>query len=69
LSTLPTSPRMVSFDLDNIVESRLPSLQGSSAIILSSLAWKVLGSPKLELDTCELLTLDRIPAREPWPPP
>jgi hypothetical protein len=60
---LPPSPRMVSFDWNDIVDER------SSASIFSSSAWQVLGSPKLMSATCELLTFDRSPAQEPWPPP
>jgi hypothetical protein len=68
-STLPPSPRMASFDWDDLIEPQLPSLQGSSASILSSSAWQVLGSPKLVSATCELLTFYISPAREPWTPP
>jgi hypothetical protein len=62
-STLPPSPRMVSFDWNDIV------YDGSSTGILSSLAWKFLGSPKLVSATCEFFTFDKSLAWEPWPPP
>jgi hypothetical protein len=82
-STLPPSPRMVSFDWNDLVEPHLPSStpfqimgiyryivdEGSYANILSSSAWKVLGSPKLVSATSESLDFDRRPAWEPWPPP
>jgi hypothetical protein len=75
---LPPSPRMVSFDWNDIVEPHLPSStpfqimvgvnkigihrcmvdEGSSASILSSLAWQDLGSPKLVSTTSELLDFD-----------
>jgi hypothetical protein len=57
-STLPPSPRMVSFDWNDIVD------EGSYASILSSLAWQVLGSPKLVSAICELITFDRSLAQE-----
>jgi hypothetical protein len=83
LSTLPPSPRMVSFDWNDLVEPHLPSSapfqimgihrcivdEGSSASILSSSAWKVLGSPKLVSATSELLDFDRRPAWEPLASP
>jgi hypothetical protein len=62
-STLPPIPRMVSFDSNDIVDD------GSSARILSSSSWKVLGYPKLVSATYDLLNFDRSPAWEPWPPP
>jgi hypothetical protein len=82
-STLPPSPRVVSFDWNDLVEPQLPSstpfqIRGilryivdkvTSASILSSSTWKDLGFPKLVSVICELLTFDRSPAREPWPPP
>jgi hypothetical protein len=37
--------------------------KGSSASILSSSAWKDLGSPKLVLATSELLSFNRIPSK------
>jgi hypothetical protein len=81
-SMLPPSPGMVSFDWNDLVESRLPSStpfqirvkvnsmgiyrcivdEGSSASILSSSAWKYLGSPKLVSTTSELLDFDRRPS-------
>jgi hypothetical protein len=83
LSILPPSPRMVSFDWNDLVEPHLPSSapfhimgvhrciidEGSSASILSSLAWQVLGSPKLVSATSEFLDFDKRLAWEPWPPP
>jgi hypothetical protein len=83
LSTLPPSPRMVSFGWNDLVDPLLPSStpfqimgicqyivdEGSSTSILSSSAWQVLGSPKIVLATSELLHFDRSPAWEPWPPP
>jgi hypothetical protein len=63
LSMLLPSPRMVSFNWNDLVEPRLPSLQGSSASILSSSAWKVLGFLKILLAIYELMNLDRIHAR------
>jgi hypothetical protein len=60
LSTFPPSPRMVSFDWNDIVDD------GSSASILSSSAWKVLGSPKIVLATYEFFTFERILAQETW---
>jgi hypothetical protein len=81
---LPPSPRMVSFDWNDLVEPHLPSSapfqitvlvesmlkgirrcivdEGSSASILSSSAWKALGSPKLVSATSELLAFDRRPS-------
>jgi hypothetical protein len=78
-STPPTSPRMVSFDWNDLVEPHLPSVahfqirvevnstniyrcivdEGSSASILSSSVWKVLGSPELVSSPHELLAFDR----------
>ena len=82
-STLPPCPRVVYFDRNDLVEPRFPSstpfyIRGilryivekvTSASILSSSTWKALGFPKLVLAICDLLIFDRIPAREPWPPP
>jgi hypothetical protein len=79
LSTLPPSPRMVSFDWNDLVEPCLPSYapfqimgirqyivdEGSSASIFSSSAWQVLGSPKLVIATNELLDFDIRPTWEP----
>jgi hypothetical protein len=81
-STPPPSPRMVSFDWNDLVEPRLPSAapfqirvefnstnmyqcimdEGSSASILPSSVWKVLGSPKLMSASHELLAFDRRPS-------
>jgi len=80
--TPPPSPRMVSFDWNDLVEPCLPSSspfqirvefnstniyrcimnEGASASILSSLVWKVLGSPKLGSASDELLAFDRRPS-------
>jgi hypothetical protein len=65
LNMLPPSPRMVSFDWNDLVEPRFPSLQGSCASILSSSSWQVLGFPKLVSSICELSTFHRSPAWEP----
>jgi hypothetical protein len=79
LSMLPLSPRMVSFDWNDLTEPLLPSFsslqilvkanskciyrfiidEGSSASILSSLALKYLGSPKIVSNTSELLDFER----------
>jgi hypothetical protein len=81
-STPPPSPRMVSFDWNDLVESCLPSStpfqirvevnsnniyrcivdEGASTSILSSSAWKALGSPKLVSTSHELLDFDRHPS-------
>jgi hypothetical protein len=80
---LPPIPRVVSFDWNDIVEPQLPSStpfqirsilryivdKVTSASILSSSTWKALGLPKLMSTICELLSFDRSPAWEPWPPP
>jgi hypothetical protein len=78
----PPSPRMVSFDWNDLVGPRLPSStpfqirvevnstniyqcivdEGSSASILSSSVWKVLGSPELVPALHELLDFDRHPS-------
>ena len=72
-STLPPSPRVVSFDWNDLVEPRLPSstpfqIRGilryivdkvTSASILSSSTWKALGFPKLVSTICELMNFDR----------
>jgi hypothetical protein len=82
-STLLPSPRMVSFDWNDLVDPRLPSSapfqirvvlryiidEGSFASILSSSAWQVLGSPKLVSATNELLDFEKSSAWEPWPLP
>jgi hypothetical protein len=82
-SMLPPSPRVVSFDWNDLVEPRLPSstpfqIRGilryivdkvTSASILSSSTWKALGFPKLVSALRKLLTFHRSPAWEPWPPP
>jgi hypothetical protein len=74
-STLPPSPRVVSFDWNDLVEPHLPSstpfwIRGilryivdkvSSVSILSSSAWKILGSPKIVLNTSVLSDSDRSP--------
>jgi hypothetical protein len=70
LSMLPPSPRVVSFDLNDIVEPHLPSStpfqireilryivdKVTSASILSSLTWKDFGFPKILSTIRELLT-------------
>jgi hypothetical protein len=81
-STPPPSPRMVSFDWNDLFEPRLPYYdpfqirvqvnstniyqcivdEGASASILSSLVWKVLGSPELVSSSHELLAFDRRPS-------
>jgi hypothetical protein len=81
-STPPPSPRMVSFDWNDLVEPHLPSSapfqirvevnskniyrcivdEGASASILSSSAWKDLGSPELVSASHELLDFDRCPS-------
>jgi hypothetical protein len=81
-STPPPSPRMVSFDWNDLLEPRLPSSapfqirvevkstniyrcivdEGSSASILSSSVWKVLGSPVLLSSSHELLAFNRRPS-------
>jgi hypothetical protein len=81
-STPPPSPRMVSFDWNDLVEPHLPSStpfqirvevnskniyrcivdEGASASILSSSAWKALGSPELVSASHELLDFDRRPS-------
>jgi hypothetical protein len=43
--------------------------EGSFASILSSSPWKYFGSPKLVLDTSEMIAFERRTAWEPWPPP
>jgi hypothetical protein len=43
--------------------------EGSSASILSSSAWKFLGSPKLVSATSEFLDFDERPTWNPWTPP
>jgi hypothetical protein len=78
-STPPPSPKMVSFDWNDLVEPHLPSAapfqirvevnstnmyrcivdEGSSASILSSSVWKVLGSLELVSSSHELLAFDR----------
>jgi hypothetical protein len=82
-SMLPPSPRVVSFDGNDIIEPRLPSytpfqIRGilryivdkvTFASILSSSTWKDLGFPKLVSDLHKLLTFHRSLAWEPWPPP
>jgi hypothetical protein len=82
-SMLPPIPRVVSFDWNDLVEPHLPSstpfqIRGilgyivekvSCASILSSLAWKVLGSPNIVSTTSVFPESDRSPARETWPPP
>jgi hypothetical protein len=82
-STLPPSPRMLSFDLNDLVHTRLPSFapfkimgvrrciidEGSSTSILSSSTWKYLGSPKILSTTSELWDFERSISWEPWPPP
>jgi hypothetical protein len=60
---LPPSPRMVSFDWNDIVD------EGSSTSSLSTSAWKFVGSTKLVSATSESLDFDRSPSWEPWPPP
>jgi hypothetical protein len=79
LIMLPPSPRVVSFDWNDLVEPQLPSstpfqIRGilryivdkvTSASILSSSNWKSLGFPKLESTIHEFLNFDRSPAREP----
>jgi hypothetical protein len=82
LSTPPPSPRMVSFDLNDLVEPHLPYYthfqirvevnstniyqcivdEGSSASILSSSVWEVLGRPKLVYASHEMLDFDRCPS-------
>jgi hypothetical protein len=81
-STPPPSPRMVSFDWNDLVEPHIPSSapfqirvevnsknvyrcimdEGASTSILSSLVWKVLGSPELVSASHELLAFDRCPS-------
>ena len=82
LSTLPPIPRVVSFDWNDIVEPQLPSsmplqIRGilqyivdkvTSINILFSLTWKDLGFPNLVSAIYELLTFQRIPSQESWPP-
>jgi hypothetical protein len=75
-SALPLSPRMVLFDWNDLVESRLLSFapfqimgERSSISILSSSAWQALGSPKLVSVASELLAFDRSTAWEPWSAP
>jgi hypothetical protein len=72
-STLPPSPRVVSFDWNDLVEPRLPyytpfQIRGilryivdkvNSTSILSSSTWKYLGFSKIVLVICEFLTFDR----------
>jgi hypothetical protein len=81
-STLPPSPRVVSFDWNDLVDPRLPSstpfhIRGilryivdkvTTASILSSSTWKDLGFPKIVSAICELLNFDRSLSRYPWPP-
>jgi hypothetical protein len=82
LSTPPPSPRMVSFDWNDLVEPHLPSFapfqirvevnskniyrcivdEGASASILSSSAWKDLGSPEIVSSSHEMLDFDRCPS-------
>jgi hypothetical protein len=78
-STLHPSPRMVSFDWNDLVEPQIPSstpfqIRGillyivekvTSASILSSLTCKALGFPKIVSDVSELLTFHISPAWEP----
>jgi hypothetical protein len=80
---LPPSPRVVSFDWNDLIEPQIPSsipFQIREIIrylvdkvtyesILSSSTWKSLGFPKIVSVICEILTFDRISAREPWTPP
>ena len=75
-STLPPSPRVVSFDWNDLVEPQLPSstpfqIRGIlryivdkvySTSILSSLAWKILGSPKIVSTTSVFPDSNRSPA-------
>jgi hypothetical protein len=81
-STPPPSPRMISFDWNDLDEPRLPSYtpfqirvevnskniyrctmdEGASKSILSSSAWKALGSPKLVSTSHELLDFDKHPS-------
>jgi hypothetical protein len=82
-STFPPSPRVVSFDWNDIVETQLPSStpfqirdilqyivdKVTSASNLSSSTWKALGFLKILSVIYELLNFDRSPTREPWPPP
>jgi hypothetical protein len=76
LSTLPPSPRVVSFNWNDLVENQIPSstpfhIRGilryivdkiTSVSILSSSTWKYLGFPKLVLTICEFISFDRSPA-------
>jgi hypothetical protein len=82
-SMIPPSPRVVSFDWNDIIEPRIPSStpfqirdilryivdKVTSASILSSSTWKYLGFPKLVSALCKLLTFHINPAWELWPPP
>jgi hypothetical protein len=81
-STPCPSPKMISFDWNDLAEPRLPSSapfqirvevnstniyrcivdEGTSASILSSSVWKVLGSPELVSTSHELLDFDRHPS-------
>jgi hypothetical protein len=83
LNTLPPSPRVVSFDWNDLIEPRLPSstpfqIRGilryivnkvTFASILSSSTWIDLGFPKIFSAIWDFLTFDRSPTWEPWPPP
>jgi hypothetical protein len=67
LSTLPPSPRTISFDWNDFIEPQIPSLQVSSAIILSSV-WNFLGSPKIVSTTSVFPDPDRSPTWDLCPP-
>lgn len=82
-STLPPSPRGVSFDWDGLLGYQISSstpfqIRGvlryiiekvTSASILSSSTWKYLGFPKLVLAVRKFPTFHRSPPWEPQPPP
>jgi hypothetical protein len=62
----PIPPPMY-FPLRNIIQTIMKTV--SSISTFSSLTWKALGFPKLLSTIRKILTFDRRPGWEPWPPP